>query len=134
MKAGRTTCSKCEWQGWKWCDAAASLEADDREEAVECVVAKQQAFAGRRVGDQLKRRMRLELGRLQGMLDEKRLGMWQQQVLDTVQVGLQQGDTGDVRKLIAGALDAAVGVKIGGVWLPKPRLRQSANEYVVGEV
>ena len=70
MKAGHTTCSKCEWQGWKWCDAAASLEADDREEAVERVVAKQQEFAGRWVGDRLKRRMRLELGRLQGMLDQ----------------------------------------------------------------
>ena len=78
--------------------------------------------------------MRLELGRLQGILEKKRLGMWQQQVLDTVQIGLQQGDTGDVRKLIAGAVDAAVGVQIGGVWLPKPRLRQSAREYVVGEV
>ena len=134
MKAGHATCRKCEWQGFKWCDDAAGLEAEDSEDAVESAVAKQQEFAGRRVGDRLKRRMRLELGRLQGMLDEKRLGMWQQQVLDTVQVGLQQGDTGDVRKLIAGALDAAVGVKIGGVWLPKPRLRQSAREYVVGGV
>ena len=134
VKAGHATCRKCEWQGFKWCDDAASLGAEDSEDAVESAVAKQQEFAGRRVGDRLKRRMRLELGRLQGMLDEKRLGMWQQQVLETVQVGLQQGDTGDVRKLIAGALDAAVGVKMGGVWLPKPRLRQSAKEYVVGEV
>ena len=67
--------------------------------------------------------MQLELGRLQGILEKKRLGMWQQQVLDTVQVGLEQGNTGDVRKLIAGAVDAAVGLQIGGVWLlvPKPR-------------
>ena len=47
--------------------------------------------------------MQLESARLQGVLEEERVGMWQQQVLDTVQVGLQQGDTGDVRKLIAGA-------------------------------
>ena len=51
---------------------------------------------------------------------EGHLCMWQQQVLDTVQVGLQQGDTGNVRKLIAEAVDAAVGVQIGGVWLPRP--------------
>ena len=38
------------------------------------------------------------------------------------------------KKLIAEAVDAAVGVQIGGVWLPRPRLRQSAKEYVVGEV
>ena len=44
----------------------------------------------------------MELGRLHGILDEKRLGMWHQQVLDTVQVGLKQGDTGDARKLLPG--------------------------------
>ena len=134
MKAGCATCRKCEWQGWVWCDAAASLVAEDREEAVECIVRKHQEFLGRRVGDRLKHRMQWELGRLHRMLGKKRLCMWQQQVLNTVQIGLQQGDTGDVRKLIAGAVDAAVGVHIGGVWLPKPRLRQSAKEYVVGEV
>ena len=90
--------------------------SEDREEAVECIVRKQQECAGRRIGDRLQRRMRLGLGRLQGILDEKRLGMWQQQV----RLRLQQGDTGDVRKLIAGAVDAAVGVQIGGVWLPLP--------------
>ena len=51
-----------------------------------------------------------------------------------MQIGLQQGDTGDVRELIAGAVDATIGVQIGGVWLPKPRLRQSADEYVLGKV
>ena len=76
----------------------------------------------RRIGDRLQRRMQLELGRLQGILEKKRLGMWQRQVLHTVQVGLEQGNTGDVRKLIAGAVDQSrhVGVQIGGVWLPKP--------------
>ena len=63
---------------------------------MECIVRKHQEFAGRRIGDRLQRRMQLELGRLQGILEKKRLGkrlgMWQQQVLDTVQVGLQQGD------------------------------------------
>ena len=134
VKAGCATCKKCEWQGWKWCEAAGSLDAEDREEAMENIVRKQQDFSGRRIGDRLRRRMLLESVRLKGMLEEKRVGMWQQQVLDTVQVGLQQGDTGDVRKLIAEAVDAAVGVQIGGVWLPRPRLRQSAKEYVVGEV
>ena len=54
------------------------------------------------------------------------VAMDKQHVLDTVQIGLQQGATGDVRKLIAGAVDVAVGVQIGGVWLPilRPRLRQ----------
>ena len=102
------------------CEAAGSLGAQDREEAVENIVRKQQEFPGRRIGDRLRRRMQLELVKLKGMLEEKRVGMWQQHVLDTVQVGLQQGDTGDVRKLIAGAVDAAVGVQIGGVWLPRP--------------
>ena len=32
-------------------------------------------------------------------------------------------------------MDVAVGVQIiGGVWLPRPRLRQPAKEYVVGGV
>ena len=107
VKAGCTTCSKCEWQSWKWCEAAASLEAEDREEAVLCIVRKQLEFAGRQIGEGLQRRIQMELLRLQGILDEQRVGMWHQQVLDTVHAGLQQGDTGDVRKLIAGAVDAA---------------------------
>ena len=110
MKARCVTCKKCEWQGWKWCEAAGSLEVDDREEAMGSTVRKQQEFSGRRIGDRLRRRVQLESIRLQGILEEKMVGMWQQQVLDTVQVGLQQGDTGDVRKLIAGAVYAAVGV------------------------
>ena len=65
VKAGCTTCCKCEWQGWKWCEATASLASEDREEAVQCIVEKQRASSGRRIGDRLKRRMRLELGRLQ---------------------------------------------------------------------
>ena len=93
VKAGCATCKKCEWQGWKWCEAAGSLDAKDREEAMENIVRKQQDFSGRRIGDRLRRRMLLESVRLKGMLEEKRVGMWQQQVLDTVQVGLQQGDT-----------------------------------------
>ena len=28
-------CRKCEWQGFKWCDDAAGLEAEDSEDAVE---------------------------------------------------------------------------------------------------
>ena len=60
--------------------------------------------------------------------------MWYQQVLDAMQIGRQQDDTGDVMKLIAGAVGATVGVQIGGVWLPRPRLRQSAKEHVVDGV
>ena len=69
VKAGHATCRKCEWQGWEWCHEAASLGADEREEAVECTVRKWQEFAGRRIGDRLQRRMQLELGRLQGIQD-----------------------------------------------------------------
>ena len=72
MKAGCVTCNKREWQGWKWCGAAANFVA---EEAVECVMSKQQEFAGRRIGERLQRRMQLELCRLQGILEKKRLGM-----------------------------------------------------------
>ena len=63
VRAGHSTCSKCEWPCRCWYEAVARIDADDGE-WVERLV--RQRPKGRRVAARVQRRMRDELRRLQG--------------------------------------------------------------------
>jgi hypothetical protein len=82
VKAGHSTCSKCEWQCLSWCEAAARIEMADDEMVGRMV---QQRPMGRRVAAGVRRRMGEEMRRLQGDLVEQQSCGWRQRVQQTRQ-------------------------------------------------
>ena len=105
-----------------WCEAAEGSETDLEEQLDNMM---QMQPKGRRVSDRnhrIAQRMREVMEQLQVQMKQLLLQRWKGEVVRAVQQGLGAGRV-DVRQLVVGTVDAAVGKEVDGVVLPRPKLR-----------
>ena len=82
----------------------------------------------RRVSDRTVQRVREAKEQLQSRMEQRSLQRWKTEVVKVVEQGLYAEGRVDVRQLVMGAVDTAVGKEVDGVVLPRPKLRAAAQE------
>ena len=106
VQAGRAYCGKCEWQCHRWCDTALMVKAADEQLVARLA---QHRLLDRRVPAGVRRKMLVQLERLQGSQVELQDSNWRKEVRQT-------GGSGS-------------GAAAGGQWQPpEPRAKRVVSD------